>query len=293
MGRGSAAANSVTDACLYFKHLNHVNINRFLKTNKTKPSCSQKGSGPRPPARTPQGTGAHRPHPRTSARPPRRPPRRCARGPEGAPGLHRHPGRSLSRHPQGPSNAPHSRVPGPSFTTRGTLGRGLESPRGSVPRRPETAANSAEQSAKSQASAFVRTLGSSYPAQPLAPPEPGPTDTPAGSRARPTPAPLPRNLPPEARRGRGTLPRRSRPRPEGQPRPGRSGKGVAGEGRGRGRGRERGQPRTHVLAVALARKPGRRRDKSADGPAGRARANSRANSRVLPSPLWEAGGRTR
>ncbi|XP_038536963.1 translation initiation factor IF-2-like [Canis lupus familiaris] len=47
--------------------------------------------------------------------------------------------------PRGPSHAPHSRVRGPSsLGARGTLGQGLESPRGSAPLRPEKAANSTE-----------------------------------------------------------------------------------------------------------------------------------------------------
>ncbi|XP_073913503.1 LOW QUALITY PROTEIN: uncharacterized protein [Castor canadensis] len=62
------------------------------------------------------------------------------------------------------------------------------------------------------------------------------------------------------------------------------------EGRGRqGPGRERWRPGTHVLAVAAPREPGCRRDKSADGPAGRTRASPGA----LPRPLWDAGGLTR
>lgn len=85
---------------------------------------------------------------------------------------------------------------------------------------------------------------------------------------------------------RGRFPMRVESHALPQDPPGTGGQRREGRG-GPGRGGNAGSG-THVLAVAAPREPGRRRDKSADCPAGKTRAAG-----ALPRPLWEAGGLTR
>lgn len=72
------------------------------------------------------------------------------------------------------------------------------------------------------------------------------------------------------------------------PAPARDPRAKKGRAWRAGERRARGRPGTHVLAVAAPREPGRRRDKSADCPAGKTRVAG-----ALPRPLWDAGGLTR
>lgn len=98
-----------------------------------------------------------------------------------------------------------------------------------------------------------------------------------GARAWALPSP---SLPQDASQGVRKVTLSPRTRPDRRAKKGRAWR--AGERR------ERRQPGTHVLAVAAPREPGRRRDKSANCPAGKTRVAG-----ALPRPLWDAGGLTR
>lgn len=117
-------------------------------------------------------------------------------------------------------------------------------------------------------------------------PVPGARPTPLGWPEVFPPLHSPRNVPPEVCIGRGDASLHIPPKTQGAAKtwPLREGRGRRGSG-----AEARAAANSRTSCVAAPREPGRRRDKSADGPAGRARAGSRA----LPSPLWEAGGRTR